>query len=145
MPRVLPDADQDLKELASREDDEGFDTQVAVFFGADVPDDEEPTQIVGGDFGERARERAMSRAERTAVIEWLTENYGASGSEAVQVADTEEEAVGTTETETEAEAEASAAVDELPFDRQANTGVELWQFLIAGGTLMAGGAWMRRR
>ena len=87
----------------------------------------------------------LSRAERTAVIDWLTENYGASGSEAVEVADTNEpaeaaeaaEVVGTTQTET--------AADELPFDRQADTGVELWQFLIAGGTLMAGGAWMRRR
>ncbi len=95
----------------------------------------------------------LSRAERAAVIDWLTEKYGSSGSEVVEAAETEEEAPETTEAETEAETDAEssesdqveATTDELPFDRQADTGVELWQFLFTGGALMAGGVWMRRR
>ena len=78
----------------------------------------------------------LNRAERTAVIGWLTENYGASGSQVVETPETEE-AAETTEVE--------APTNELPFDRQADTGVELWQFLVTGGTLVAGGFWMRRR
>ena len=91
----------------------------------------------------------LSRAERAAVIDWLTENYGSSDAEVVEAAETEEEAPETTEAETGTESSESAQVeattDELPFDRQADTGVELWQFLFTGGALMAGGVWMRRR
>ena len=89
----------------------------------------------------------LSRAERTAVIGWLAENYGASGSEIVEAAETEEEATETTEEATESPEgdQVEAATDELPFDRQADTGVELWQFLVTGGALMAGGALIRRR
>lgn len=98
----------------------------------------------------------LSRAERAAVIDWLAEKYGASEPDVVEVAETEEEAAETEEevsesTENETSAESSggdqveAATDELPFDRQAETGVEIWQFLVTGGALMAGGAWMRRR
>ena len=39
----------------------------------------------------------LDRAERAAVIDWLAENYGASGSEVVETVETEEEAAETTE------------------------------------------------
>ncbi len=83
----------------------------------------------------------LSRAERAAVVEWLTENYGVSGSKVVDVVDV-------AEAEAEEEAVPTAEVNdtaELPFERQADTGVELWQFLLTGGALISGGAWMRRR
>ncbi len=91
----------------------------------------------------------LSRAERSAAIKWLSDNYGAIKSEEVEAVEVEEEEPLTGGDETEAEASggdaAAEATSTLPFDRQAETGVELWQFLLTGGAMMAGGAWMRRR
>jgi cytochrome c553 len=72
---------------------------------------------------------ALSGSERSAVIDWLATNYGASENNNVEIA----------------QVETSAASETLPYDKQADTGVELWQFLVTGGTLLAGGAWLRRR
>ena len=52
--------------LSAREDGEGFDTQVARFFGADVPSEEEAdTQIESADLGRSARSRARDRVRST--------------------------------------------------------------------------------
>ena len=93
----------------------------------------------------------LTRAERTAVVDWLADNYGVG--EAEEVAEAEESepeeevetAAPASEATTDVVTEEVAAEEALPFDTQAETGVELWQFLLMGGSLMAGGAWMRRR
>jgi LPXTG-motif cell wall-anchored protein len=33
----------------------------------------------------------------------------------------------------------------LPFNQQAKTGLELWQVILAGASLMGGGFWLRRK
>lgn len=81
----------------------------------------------------------LTRAEKAAVTSWLTKKFGAAA-----VAETE---VAAATAETSAEDQVAAAPTtggDLPFDKQAETGVELWQFLFSGGALLAGGAWMRR-
>lgn len=84
----------------------------------------------------------LSRAERAAVVEWLTEKYGVSGSKVGEVVDVAQAEAEEEDVNTTAEVNDTA---ELPFERQADTGVELWQFLLTGGALISGGAWMRRR
>ena len=51
--------------LSARDNGEGYDTQIARFFGADVPTEEQAdTQIESADFGRSARSRSRDR-ERT--------------------------------------------------------------------------------
>ena len=62
MPDALPDSPPTTRALSAREGGEGFDTQVARFFGADVGSEEEAdTQIESADFGRSARDRARTR------------------------------------------------------------------------------------
>jgi hypothetical protein len=67
MPKQLPDAPDDTRQLAARGEGDGYDTQIARFFGADVPpvvDDgeEADTQIESAELGRTARDRARERA-----------------------------------------------------------------------------------
>ncbi len=93
----------------------------------------------------------LSDEEEVAVVDWLTQTYGPAEEAATTTEDTQVEDVSeTTEEETgattsEAATSTADAEDALPCDRQAETGVELWQFLITGSALLGGGAWLRRR
>ncbi len=63
MPKQLPDAPEDTRQLSERTEGDGYDTQVARFFGADVPPEEDgDTLIESADLGRTARERARDRA-----------------------------------------------------------------------------------
>lgn len=70
MPSDLPYATEDQKQLAERDGANGYDTEVARFFGAHhgrasdafPEEDSVPTDIDGGDLGRSARERAVERA-----------------------------------------------------------------------------------
>lgn len=71
MPDVLPDAPEEARQLSSRGEGQGYDTEVARFFGAEVgspseevPVDEDavPTLIDSADLGRAARARARARA-----------------------------------------------------------------------------------
>lgn len=62
MPAELPLATDDQRALA--ENGEGYDTEIARFFGAlGTRDEEVPTQIESADLGKQARERALRRAK----------------------------------------------------------------------------------
>jgi len=66
MPKQLPDAPDDTRALAARDDGDGYDTEIASFFGPDdaaTPrgDDEVPTLIESADLGRTARDRARQR------------------------------------------------------------------------------------
>jgi len=64
MPKQLPDAPEDTRALAARDDGDGYDTQIASFFGAaPTPDEESPTLIESADFGRTARDRARHRTQ----------------------------------------------------------------------------------
>lgn len=63
MPQQLPDAPADTRELASRPDGDGFDTQVARFFGADVANEEEVDTLIDAppEMARAARDRIRER------------------------------------------------------------------------------------
>ena len=61
MPAELPLATDDQRELAAS--GEGYDTEIARFFGAiAVQDEEVPTLIESAELGKQARQRALRRA-----------------------------------------------------------------------------------
>jgi len=62
MPDKLPIATPEQRELAARDSGKGFDTEVAIFFGACDDPDVIPTEIDGGTLGKTARERSRERA-----------------------------------------------------------------------------------
>lgn len=67
MPAHLPNAPEATRQLSARAEGEGFDTEVARFFGADVVnEDEVPTLIESAELGKSARARAQERASRPA-------------------------------------------------------------------------------
>lgn len=80
----------------------------------------------------------LSRAEKKAVVAWLTQNYGDS-----QVA--QAEAPAAQPVQTQAPVAVAQTSESLPFTEQAKTGVELWQFILSGGALFSSGAYLRRR
>jgi hypothetical protein len=62
MPVDLPQATPATRALSAREDGDGFDTQVASFFGAELATEEEAdTLIESADLGRSARHRARDR------------------------------------------------------------------------------------
>jgi len=67
MPKHLPDAPAETRALSERDDGDGYDTEVASFFGAAVPervpkrDDEVDTLVESADLGQSARDRARRR------------------------------------------------------------------------------------
>ncbi len=77
----------------------------------------------------------LDQDEREAVIDWLAAEYGET-----QVAETEP-----APSQSQVQSAQVETTTTLPFTRQAETGVELWQLLLSGGMLISGGAWMRRR
>jgi hypothetical protein len=83
----------------------------------------------------------LDEAERAAAVDWLAANYGQGAAEAAESAPAADEPTEPAATEQENETTAT----QLPFDEQAYTGLELWQFLAAGCLLLGGGAWLRRR
>ena len=90
----------------------------------------------------------LTGGERQAVIVWLAANYGktelaGSGNTPTEPQDKDvAQADNSNQTEVPA---AQASTQTLPFNQQAQTGVELWQFLLSGGALVGGGALLRRR
>jgi len=73
----------------------------------------------------------LSGEERKVVIDWLAENYGprvVAQNETPQTND-----------------QAPASQTNLPFNQQAKTGLELWQVILTGASLMGGGFWLRRK
>ena len=81
----------------------------------------------------------LTRGERRAVIDWLAANYGKTELAQSATPDKPQDQVV-------AQAEnTNQSTQPLPFNQQAQTGVELWQFLLGGGALMGGGALLRRR
>ncbi|MCK4267861.1 MAG: hypothetical protein KAX16_03425 [Actinomycetia bacterium] len=93
------------------------------------------------------RGASLTDAERDAVIGWLAENYGVGEvAQTTPVQQAEPEPTQSTQTEPAVAAPSAAApAQELPFDEQAETGVELWQLVLSGGALISGGTWLRRR
>lgn len=83
----------------------------------------------------------LNSAERKAAIKYLAANFGKADSsdeeEAVEVADSS--------TAEETSTEEDGSEDPLPFDEQAETGVELWYFFATGGALLGGGIFLRRQ
>lgn len=100
--------------------------------------EEEWTVLVDKEMNRGAQ---LSESERDAIIPWLALKYGKTNVAAApadsQVAQTEQTA--------QTPVNQTDASQTLPFDQQAQTGVELWQFLLGGGALAGGGALMRRR
>jgi len=70
----------------------------------------------------------LSTDERNAAIAYLSTNYGVSPAASL-----------TTDTPAQ-QAETSATPAQ-----QAYTGVEMWQFVLLGGSLLGSGVWLRRR
>lgn len=90
----------------------------------------------------------LTRGERRAVIDWLASNFGKTG--LTQIGETPTEPQETkvakaAKTEVAQTAEPAPPSQALPFNQQAQTGVELWQFLMSGGALVGGGALLRRK
>lgn len=73
----------------------------------------------------------LNGEERRTVINWLAENYGPR-----VVAQNESPQTNTQSSQTQ---------QSLPFNEQAKTGIELWQLLLAGGSLVGSGIWLRRK
>lgn len=72
----------------------------------------------------------LNGEERRTVIEWLAENYGPR-----VVAQTESPETNQQSNQTQ----------QMPFNQQAKTGIEFWQLLLAGGSLIGSGVWLRRK
>jgi hypothetical protein len=68
MPTNLPHANDAQRQLAERDKGEGFDTQVAEFFGAIIDEEVIPTEIEEPrDFAKAARQRIQERATKGPV------------------------------------------------------------------------------
>lgn len=81
----------------------------------------------------------LTRGERRAVIDWLAANYGKTElAQSITPDKPQDQVVAQAEN-------TDQSTQPLPFNQQAQTGVELWQFLLGGGALMGGGALLRRR
>lgn len=93
------------------------------------------------------RGASLTDGERDAVIDWLAKNYGVGEvAQTTPVQQTQPEPAQQEQPEpAKAAPSAAAPAQELPFDEQAETGVELWQLVLSGGALISGGTWLRRR
>ena len=94
---------------------------------------QEWTVLVDKEIGRGAQ---LTKSERVAVIDWLASKYGktvVAGAGSPPAA------------QPQAQVAQTEATPSLPFNQQAKTGVELWQFLLSGGALVGSGAFLRRR
>ena len=90
---------------------------------------------------EIGRGAQLTKSEQEAVVDWLTAEYGQT-----EVAKSVQTPAEPQKTQVAQGENTSPTSDgSLPFNQQAYTGVELWQFLLGGGALVGGGAFLRRR
>lgn len=80
---------------------------------------------------EIARGAQLNNEERDAAVQWLAANYSSSPSASNATAQTNPTGGDTTAT--------------LPFNQQARTGIELWQYLLTGSSLLGSGIFLRFR